>query len=491
MANAADAASRRASLRIAILGAGPGGLCAAIRLREAGFREIVLLEKSAGVGGTWFHNRYPGCACDIPSHLYSFSFEVKRDWSRPYAPQAEILDYMQGIAEKYGVLPLCRFGCEVSGARWDDARAVWTVELASGETLEADVVVSALGMFNELAWPEIEGLDAFAGTRFHSARWRFDHDLTGRRVAVIGSAASAVQFVPEIAPLAGHLALYQRSANWVLPKQDDPFTEEQLAHLRSDPTAALAIRQEIFDRVDGGLTFDDPKALADYEASGLAALEVVNDPAVRAKLRPTHPWGCKRPLYSNDYYPTFNRPNVELVSEPIERIERTGVRTKDGVLREADTLILATGFSATKYLSAIDVRGRGGRRIDEAWSDGARAYLGVTTTGFPNLFMLYGPNTNNGSILTMIEAQAAYAVRHIEWIADEGLAWVDVREEPMERYNDELQRAIANVAVWQADCHGYYRTPAGRVVTQWPHTMTEFRERTEKPDTDVYEVARR
>lgn len=479
---------RRRGLRIAIIGAGPGGLCAAIQLQRAGFEDYVLLEKAAGVGGTWFYNRYPGCACDIPSHLYSFSFEIKRDWSRPYAPQPEILAYMEHCAEKYGLLPHCRFGNGVQGARWNEDGARWTLALEGGERLEADVVVSALGMFNEFAWPEIEGLDSFQGTRFHTARWDWDHDLSGERIGVIGSAASAVQAVPEIVKQAEQVHLFQRSANWVMPKADEPFTSEQLEAFRGDPQAALSVRQEIYQQVDGGMTFSDPDALAKLEAAGLAAIEVVKDPELRRQLRPQHPFGCKRPLLSNNYYAAFNRPNLELVTEPIARVTPNGIVTRDGTERQLDTLICATGFSATKYLSAIDVRGRGGQPIDEAWSDGARAYLGICTAGFPNLFMIYGPNTNNGSILEMIEGQVDYTVQQIARIADEGLAWIDVRPEPMERYNEEIQQAISRVAVWQADCNGYYRTPSGRIVTQWPYSMSEFRKRTAHPDLEAYQI---
>ncbi|TMA22847.1 MAG: NAD(P)/FAD-dependent oxidoreductase [Deltaproteobacteria bacterium] len=485
------ASPRRRAPRIAIIGAGPGGLCMAVRLAQQGFDDYVVLEKASGVGGTWYHNRYPGCACDIPSHLYSFSFEIKRDWSRPYAPQPEILDYMEHVAKKYGVLPHCRFGASVRSATWNEERSAWTLALESGEAVEAEIVVSAIGMFNELVRPDLTGLDSFAGTSFHSGRWRWDHDLTGRRVAVIGSAASAVQLVPEIAKQAEQVHLFQRTANWVLPKLDTPYTEPEIARFRTDPDAALALRSEIYAQVDGGMTFSDPEALAKIEAAGLAAIEVVRDPELRRKLRPDHPFGCKRPLISNDYYAAFNRENLELVTDPIARIEPDAVVTTDGRARRADTLILATGFSATSYLSAIAVTGRGGRRIEDAWSDGARAYLGVTTAGFPNLFMLYGPNTNNGSILAMIESQVEYALRQIERIAHEHLAWLDVRAEPMERYNDEIQRAIAGVAVWQAGCTGYYRTPGGRVVTQWPHSMTEYRTRTQKPDADAYDTAPR
>jgi cation diffusion facilitator CzcD-associated flavoprotein CzcO len=479
---------KQRDLSIAIIGAGPGGLCTAIRLEQAGFEDFVILEKAEGLGGTWHHNRYPGCACDIPSHLYSFSFEPKLDWSRPYASQAEILAYLEHCAEKYGLLPYCRFGCGVKGARWDERRARWTLRLETGQAVEADVVVSALGMFNELAWPDIPGLDVFAGTQFHSARWNWDHDLTGETVGVIGSAASAVQFVPEIVKQARQVHLFQRTANWVMPKEDTPFTPERLAYFAAHPEAVLAVRDEIYRRVDGGMTFSDPAALAEMEASVLAAIEAVKDPALREKLRPRHPFGCKRPLLSNDYYPAFNRPNLELVTDAIERITPDSVVTVDGRARRVDTLILATGFATTKYLSAIDVVGRGGRHIDEAWSDGASAYLGITTAGFPNLFMIYGPGTNNGSILSMIECEVDYAVRQIQRLADENLAWLDVRPEPMARYNEDVQAAIGRVAVWQADCHGYYRSPSGRIVTQWPYSMTEFRERTSKPDAAAYET---
>ena len=477
--------------RIAIIGAGPGGLCMAKRLLDEGYRDFVLLERNEGVGGTWHQNRYPGCECDVQSALYSFSFEFKPDWSKPYGRQPEILAYMEHVAERYGVLPHCRFGAEVTRAVWDEHRAVWTLTLASGEPVEAEVVVSALGMFNDLAWPDIPGLDSFTGTSFHSARWNWDHDLTGETVAVIGSAASAVQFVPEIVKQAGQVHLFQRSANWVLPKPDDPYTAEQLEAFRRDPTPLLAFRAEIESAMNKGMTFADPEQNALREMAGLAAIEVVEDPEVRAKLRPTHPFGCKRPLFANTYYPAFNRPNLELVTEDIERITEDAVVTVDGTVRRVDTLVLATGFAATKYLSAIDVVGRDGLRIDDAWNDGAQAYLGITTAGFPNLFMCYGPNTNNGSILTMIESQVEHVLLHLERMRDDHVAWVDVKPDVQSRFNDEVQVAIAGVNVWQADCHGYYRTPGGRIVTQWPFSMIEFDERTRVLDEDAFEVGTR
>jgi cation diffusion facilitator CzcD-associated flavoprotein CzcO len=475
--------------RIAIIGAGPGGLCMAIKLKAAGYDDFVILERSGGVGGTWYQNRYPGCACDIQSHLYSYSFEIKPDWTRPYATQPEILAYMEFCAIKYEIMPHCRFGSEVVRATWNEPSSSWTVELRSGDLIEADVVVSALGMFNDLAWPEIEGLDSFAGTSFHSARWNWDHDLRGQSVGVIGSAASAVQFVPEIIKQAGQVHLFQRTANWVLPKLDDPASPADIEARLRDPNLSLAIRREIFNAVDSGQTFSNHDLNGEREAAVLAAIQVVEDPAVRANLVPTHPYGCKRPLVSNNYYVAFNEPNLELVTDPIDRITTGGIVTADGRERKVDTLVIATGFAATRYLSAIDVVGRGGQHISDAWSDGAVAYLGITTAGFPNLFMLYGPNTNNGSILAMIEYQVDHVMGLLDRISSDGLAWLDVRHDVMHTYNEEVQRAIAGVDVWQAGCNGYYRTPSGRVVTQWPYSMTEFRKRSSAIDPSAFEVA--
>ncbi len=474
--------------RVAIIGAGPGGICTGYKLLEAGYHDFVILERATGVGGTWWHNRYPGAECDVRSHLYSFSFALNPDWSRPYAGQEEIRAYLEQCVERFGLEPHLRLGTAVRAAHWDDERSVWRLTLDPGDDLEADVVVSALGMFGAPVDPDIPGLDTFEGTRFHSARWDHDHDLTGEAVAVIGSAASAVQFVPEIAKDVGRLDLYQRSANWVLPKEDTPFTDAQLAEFRANPDAVDELRDEIFGVVDATITFSNPKLLSGAEAAGLRNLAVVEDEAVRRRLTPDMPFGCKRPLTSNVYYPTFNRPNVELVVDPIDRITPHGVVTADGKERAVDTIVLATGFATTKYLSAIEVVGRNGRAIADEWADGAQAYLGIATSGFPNLFMLYGPNTNNGSIIYMIECQVDYVMRQLRRLDDEHLAWLDVRRDVMEEYNVALQRDLDAVQVWQAGCHGYYRGPSGRIVTQWPHTMSEYRARTQRPDPDAYEV---
>ncbi len=477
--------------RVIIIGAGPGGLCAAIKLLEAGIQDFVVLEKAAGVGGTWWHNRYPGAECDVKSHLYSYSFELKRDWSRPFAGQEEILEYLEFVATKYGIKPHIRFNHEVRSACWQDNDARWTVETADGQTFRAPIVVSGMGMFNELQWPNIAGLDEFGGTLFHTARWQRDHNLTGKRVAVIGCAASAVQLIPEIAARTGRLHIFQRTANWVAPKEDTPYTAAELAHLHNDPNAIHESRAQIYKELNEFILFSDPAKQHEYTQFALDNIAVVRDPELRRKLTPTHPFGCKRPLFSNVYYPVYNLPQVELVTDKVERLTRTGVVTADGVEREVDTVILATGFKVSKYLSAIEVSGRDGRRLDDAWSDGAQAYLGITTSGFPNLFMLYGPNTNNGSIISMLEIQVDYILKQIKRLAREQLAFIDLKPEVEKRYNDSMQKEIKAVDVWAANCGNYYSAASGRIVTQWPHTIDEFAARMVRPDEAVYEAQRR
>ena len=487
-----------ASGRIVIIGAGPGGICAGIKLKEAGIEDFVILEKGTGPGGTWYHNRYPGAECDVRSHLYSFSFEPNPGWTRAFAGHAEIRAYFEHCVAKYGIAPHVRYGQEVVAARWDDARALWVLSMKDGAKIEAPVVISAIGMFNELNWPEIEGLHDFKGTMFHSGRWKRDHDLKGRTVGVIGSAASAVQFIPEIAKEAGRLHVFQRTANWVLPKQNLPFTEEELARFARDPEAVKAMRQQISDELetfitvlyglpDQDLTTTDLETLKATELAARENLAVVADPAVREKLTPKVPFGSQRPLLSDDFYPAFNRPNVELATEPIARITADSVVTADGRARRVDTLVVATGFRANQYLSVLDVKGRGGLDLVQSWNGGPRAYRGVVTAGFPNLFMLYGPNTNGGSILFMIECQVAYIVRQIARMRAEGAAWIDVRPEAMQAYNDHLQAALAKVSVFhEKDGSKYYRDPSGRVVTQWPYTMAAYRDLMASDDSDAW-----
>jgi cation diffusion facilitator CzcD-associated flavoprotein CzcO len=474
------------SPRIVIIGAGPGGLCMGAKLLEAGCEDFVILERAEGVGGTWRHNTYPGAACDVQSHLYSFSFAPKVDWTRAYATQPEILEYFEQFAAEFGLESHLRLNTTVVAARWDDDASHWRVETDKG-VHEADVVVGAVGMFGDLNWPDIDGLDSFQGTMFHSARWDHSHDLSGERVAVIGTAASAVQFVPEIARQVGSLHVFQRQPQWILPKVDPQFTDDEIAQFKDDPSAAAALRQEIYDRVESVITFSNPAALDAAEQIGLEHLKTVEDPDVRRKLTPTTRWGCHRPLTSNSYLQTYNLPHVELVTDSIEKVTSDAVVTADGTERQVDTIVVATGFATTKYFSIVDVFGRGGLALDEAWADGAEAYLGITTAGFPNLFMLYGPNTNNGSILHMLECQVGYIVRQVQRLRDEGVTTVEVKPEVQTAYNEQLQRDLDRVEVWRAGaCHGYYRSRTGRIVTQWPHTMTQYRELTQRPDPEAY-----
>ena len=476
--------------RIVIIGAGSAGICTAANLNKAGITDYKILEKGDDLGGTWYWNQYPGAECDVQSHLYSFALEPKNDWSQPFAGQAEILEYINHIADKYGVRSHIHYNTNEAKLVWQEDDAHWYITTTDNEIIKAKIVISAIGMFNNTVWPTIPGINDFKGNYWLSARWNISHDLTGERVGVIGLAASAVQFAPQIAPIVNELQLYQRTANWVVPKENTPYTEDQLEYFRRHPEAVERSREEIYKVWNTLATFGDKEVLADIEASGLERINGVNDPEARRKLTPNHPFGCKRPLFSDLYYPMFNRDNVNLITDDIERISESGIVTTDGGEREVDTIIYSTGFYTTSYLTALDVTGRGGLHIKDAWKDGAQAYLGMNTTGFPNLFMLYGPNTNQGCILYMLEQQVAYIMRQIKRMSDENLAWMDIRSDVMASFNEKLQNDIAKVDVWQAECGNefYYRAPSGRLVTQWPHSMDEFMLQTSRENATDFDV---
>jgi cation diffusion facilitator CzcD-associated flavoprotein CzcO len=476
--------------KMAVIGAGPGGICTAIKLLEAGIDDFVVLEQGDGVGGTWYHNRYPGAECDVMSHLYSYSFEPNPDWSQRYARQPEIRAYLERTAEKYGVLPHVSLGTRVTEARWHEDEATWHVHTDTGRELVVEILVSALGMFNVPVLPDIPGRDSFTGRAFHSARWPDDVELTGQRVAVIGSAATSVQLVPEAAKVARRLVVFQRTAIWVLPKDDRPYTDEDRERFRTDPGAMPELRRKLERSVNEMMTFSDPEALARATEAGLQNLSGVEDATVREKLTPKVPWGSRRPIVSNVYYPTFNRENVELVTEPIVEITPRGVRTADGREHEVDIIVFATGFDTTRYLTAISVTGRDGQTLDAAWAEDPAAYLGVVTSGFPNLFMLYGPNTNNGSILQMLEYQVDFVVRFVQFMEKEGLSWVDLRPEAQAYFNRSLQAALDGIGVWRPETDGYYRGRSGRIVTQWPHTMEDYERMLGELSIIAFEYAR-
>jgi cation diffusion facilitator CzcD-associated flavoprotein CzcO len=476
--------------RVVIIGAGSAGICTAANLNKAGLEDYKILEKGDGVGGTWFWNHYPGAECDVQSHLYSFAFEPKNDWSQPFAGQEEILGYLNHITDKYDVRQHIQYNTAVESLTWSDDEARWTVTTNNGEVIKAQIVVSAIGMFNNLVWPSIPGIEDFEGAYFHSARWDKSIDLAGKRVGVIGIAASAIQFTPKLAEVAGELNMFQRTANWVVPKPNTPYTEEQLNFYRQNPDAVQKNREDIYNVWNTLATFSDKQVLADIEKSGLERIEEVRDPETRKKLTPHHPFGCKRPLFSDLYYPIFNRDNVNLITDDIERITNNAIVTADGKAHEVDAIVYSTGFSTTSYLTALNVTGRDGLHIRDAWSDGAQAYLGMNTAGFPNLFMMYGPNTNQGSILFMLERQVDYIMRQIRRMDDEKLAWIDIKKDVMNQFNDKLQKDIANVEVWQAECGNefYYRSESGRLVTQWPHSMDEFTAQTTRDNAHEFDV---
>lgn len=462
-----------ADVKVAILGAGFAGLCMGLKLQDSGETSFVILEKADRVGGTWRENTYPGCGCDIPSHLYSYSFEPNPDWPEIYSAQPDILAYIEGVVERRALAPHIRFNAEVTGAEWDDAAQVWRIALAGGKTLTAEAFVTAWGQLNRPKLPPIEGRDDFAGSAFHSAHWDSSVDLAGKRVAVIGNGASAIQFVPEVAKVAGRLTLFQRSPNWIVPRMNRPYTDEEKGRFRNEAGFREHVRQQIFDMAEARLAARRAGAPLEDPPIPLTHLHAqVEDPVLRAKLTPDYEVGCKRVLISNDFYPALQRPNVELVTEAIARMTPQGVVDSTGRLHEVDVVIYATGFETKSFAGETAIRGAGGKSLAQAWAKGPEAHLGVTVSGFPNLFMIYGPNTNLGhnSIIYMIEAQAAYIEQALHAPGP-----VDVKPEVMGRYNDDIQAALANTP-WAGACTSWYKTPEGKILNNWPHTAGAYAE---------------
>jgi cation diffusion facilitator CzcD-associated flavoprotein CzcO len=476
-------------VEVAVLGAGFGGLAVAHRLAADGVDDVVILERADGVGGTWRVNSYPGAACDVPSHLYSLSYAPNPDWSRAYAEQPEILRYVEDCYDRFDVRRKVRTGTEVVAAAWSDGDACWHLTDTGGGRLEARVLVSAIGLFNTPAVPAIPGLDDFAGTMFHSAHWDHGHDLTGRRVAVVGTGASAIQVVPAIAERTAHLDVYQRTAPWILPRRDPPYSPEEQARFAAEPDVAARHRAELHDMFEQTTAFlTGHPSVASLAAVAQGYLErKVADPELRARLTPDVPFGCKRTLISSAYYPAIQRPDVELVTTGIERVTPDGIRTTDGVERPGDTIVLCTGFRASEYLCGIDVAGRGGTTLAEHWAGRPRAYHGICVPGFPNFFMLYGPNTNQGgnSILLMLEAQADVVAATLRATRDAGAATAEVTPEAMRRYARQLEADLART-IWADGCDSYFRNAAGDIVTQLPRTSGWYREATRAIDPDDF-----
>jgi cation diffusion facilitator CzcD-associated flavoprotein CzcO len=421
---------------------------------------------------------------------YCFSFEQKSDWSRKFALQSEILDYMEHCADKYGIRPHLRFDTEIESARFDEAAGVWRLRTRAGEAIEAEVLVSGVGQLNRPHVPDLPGLESFRGQRFHSARWDHGVPLDGRRVGVIGNAASAVQFVPEVAKRAGQVSVFQRSANWTVPRNDRPYSESEKQRFARHPWLAKLVRWSIY------LTFElqwpvfrrNRFMAKRYEALAERNLtEQIADVQMRQALRPTYPIGGKRILISDDYYQALARENVELVTAGIERIEPDGVLTRDGRRIPLDVLVLSTGFETTEFLAPMALEGLAGRRLADDWSQGARAYKGICVSGFPSFFMMYGPNTNLGhnSIIFMIECQTRYIVDCIRALRERGLAWLDLRREVMEAWNDRLQEELART-VWNDTDHSWYKNAAGRITNNWSGSTLRYWWTTRGADLDAY-----
>ncbi len=459
------------------MGAGFGGIAAAIELQRHGFEDLTILESAPELGGTWFYNDYPGAACDVPSHMYSFSFAQRRTWSRLCSPRQEILDYLREVVDDHGIRPLIRFSQAVANARFDEAGARWQLTTDAGETYDADAVILATGQLNRPAIPRLPGLDRFAGHSFHSARWDHDYDLAGKRVAVVGTGASAIQFVPRIAPLVRQLTVYQRTPNWLLPRRNHVYRPGLRALIRHVPGLQELRRALLFNFLEGlTLSIRHPRTFGRLSAwrSVRFMRAQTPDPELRRRVWPDYTFGCKRVLFSSHYLPALSRPNVELVTEPVAEITASGISTGDGIDRPADCIIWATGFRATELVAPMRVEGAGGRELADVWADGAHAHLGLTVPGFPSLFLMYGPNTNTsgGSIIFFEETQAAYIRQALAHLRDGGYATLDVRPEVEAVGNRRLQARFAGTA-WM-DCHSWYQNDRGRIVANWPGYMREY-----------------
>jgi cation diffusion facilitator CzcD-associated flavoprotein CzcO len=477
-------------VEVAIVGSGFAGICMAVKLKQAGIQDFVILEKDDDLGGTWRDNTYPGCACDIPSYLYSFSFAPNPHWSRLFAPWDEILQYLRDCADRFGVTSHIRYGAEVTAAAYDDEHATWKVVVNGNEKLTARALVAGVGTLHDPHVPDLPGLQTFAGTAFHSARWNHEHDLTGRRVGVVGTGASAIQFVPRIAEQADRSTVFQRTAPWVAPKPDREIgARERALHARF-PAGQRAIRGVVYAGLElRGLGFAlSPKLMKALELQSRRHLrKQVTDPGLRAKLTPDYQIGCKRILISSDYYPALARDNVELVTDRVTRVIPQGVVTADGTEHPCDTLVLGTGFNPSANLTRMRITGRDGLDLNELWQrDGKGAHLGITVAGFPNLFLLYGPNTTLGhsSMIYMFEAQTRYVLQAISLLRN-GTAYVEVRAEVQRRFIEAVRNKLDST-VWQSGCASWYLDEKGRNTTIWPRFTFDYWWRTRRFDPRDY-----
>jgi len=476
--------------RVVVIGAGFGGIGASIKLAEQGI-EHVILEKLDDVGGTWLSNQYPGCRCDVPSHLYSFSFALNPEWSDSFSLQPEIWRYLKKVAVDHGVMERVRFGCKVDTTRWDDEAKVWRLETSDGP-MSADVVLAAHGFLSEPSIPHFEGIETFAGQVMHSAEWDPSYDVTGKRVGVIGTGASAVQIVPEVHKQAASLSVFQRTAAWILPHRGRTINDWEHALYRRVPAAQRAVRgfhywSSEFLAVPALMKPAGGRLLKKMAVKHLETQ--VPDPELRAKLTPSFKPGCKRLTPSNEYLPAIASPKTTLVTSGIERMVPNGIVTKDGATHELDVIILATGFRVTDNTFPEIVIGRDGRTLRQTWDDdGMGAYNGTTFAGFPNFFMLAGPNTGIGhtSLVYMIEAQFPYVLHALQLMKERGIASVDVRPDVQAAYNEMLQRKLSPTVWNTGGCKSWYLDKNGHNSTIWPDYTFKFARRLRRFDLESY-----
>ncbi|MGQ4616338.1 NAD(P)-binding domain-containing protein [Nocardia sp. R7R-8] len=480
--------------RTIIIGSGFAGLGLAIRLTQQGRDDFLVLERGSDVGGTWRDNTYPGAACDVPSHLYSYSFALNPEWSRSFSRQDEIQQYIQDVSKRYGVRDKHIFDCDVTSARWNDETALWEIESTTG-SFTANTVISAVGALCEPALPDIKGIGEFEGEVFHSARWNHDADLTGKRVAVIGTGASAIQIVPAIAGKVGHLDVYQRTAPWLLPRLDRPYTTAERLAFKHVPGLQRLSRAAIYaareTQVVGLAKL--PALMRLFEAIAKAKLHSeIRDPELRAKVTPNFRIGCKRMLISNDYYPALSRPNVDVVTDGIAQVRANSIVTQDGTERRIDALIVATGFHVTDSPTYNTVTGRDGRTLAEVFDAiGQQGYKGSAIANFPNMFFLLGPNVGLGhtSMVYMIESQINYIADALATIDRLDLRTVEVRRDAQDAYNAELQAKLARSVWLTGGCSSWYLDKHGNNTTLWPDFSFEFRRRTKTFDVAAYDIS--
>lgn len=476
---------------VAIIGGGFSGLGMAIQLKKAGRHSFLVLEKASEIGGTWRENTYPGCACDVPSHMYSFSYERKPDWSRMYANQAEIWDYLKACVAKYDLAPYIRFNTELSEAAFDESNGLWQVRTLGGTTFTARFVVSAMGALSRPAYPTLPGLERFTGTVFHSAEWNRAYDLCGKRVAVIGTGASAIQFVPQIAPRVAQLTLFQRTPAWVLPKPDRAIGRIEQAIYRYVPGASRLFRYFIYWRQEfTGLGFVHPKLMVAAMKLSLRHMrQQIPDAVLREKLTPAYTMGCKRVLLSNDYFPALCRKNVQVVTEGVAEVRERSIVSRDGVEHPVDAIIYGTGFRVTDLLTPVRFLGRGGVDLNDAWRNGPEAHLGVMAAGYPNLFMLLGPNTGLGhnSVVFMAEQQINYVMKCLRLMRAKGASTIEARAETQQAFNARIQYRLQST-VWASGCRSWYQAENGKNVTLWPGFTFQYWKLMRKVDLRDYRL---